>query len=73
MSLTIVGERRAAGMRDGGTFEAGMKFFGDGGAADDGAAFEDERLVAFFREIEGGDERVVAATENDDVALRGHA
>ena len=49
-----------------------MKFFGDGGAADDSAAFEDERLVAFFREIERGDERVVAAAENDDVALRGH-
>jgi hypothetical protein len=60
-------------MRDGGTFEAGMKLFGDGGSADNGAAFEDERLVAFFREIESGDESVVPAAENDDVALRGHA
>src|SRR5277367_2828778 len=67
------GERRAAGMRYGGTFEAGMKFFGDGGAANHRAAFEDEGLVAFFREVEGGDERVVAAAENYDVALRGHA
>ena len=50
-----------------------MKFFGDGGAADNGAAFEDERLVALFREIESSDESVVAAAENDDVALRGHA
>ena len=60
-------------MCDGGAFETGMKFFGDGGAADYGAALEDERLVAFFREIESGDESVVAAAENDDVALRGHA
>jgi hypothetical protein len=41
-----------------------MKFLGDGGAADDGAAFEDERLVTFFREIEGRDESVMAAAEN---------
>src|SRR5277367_6161915 len=68
-----VGEGRAAGVRDGGAFESGMKFFGDGGAAYDGAAFEDERLVAFFREVKRGYERVVAAAENDDVALRGHA
>ena len=67
------GQGRTAGMGDGGTFETGMKFLGDGGAADDVAAFEDERLVAFFREVESGDERVVAAAENDDVALCGHA
>ena len=67
------GERRTASMCDGGAFETGMKFFGDGGAADYGAALEDERLVAFFREIERSDESVVAAAENDDVALRGHA
>jgi hypothetical protein len=67
------GEQRAAGVRYGGTFEAGMKFLGDGGAADDRPAFEDEGLVAFLREIEGGDESVVSAAENDDVALRGHA
>src|SRR5271156_367096 len=67
------GEWRAAGMSDGGTFETGMNFFGDSGAADDGAAFKNQGLVAFFREVEGGDERVVAATEDDDVALSGHA
>jgi hypothetical protein len=67
-----LGEWRAAGVGDRGTFESGMKFLGDGGTADDVAAFEDERLVAFFREVEGRNERVVTATENDDVARRGH-
>jgi hypothetical protein len=67
------GERRAAGMRDGGAFETGMKFFSYSGAADDGAAFENERPVAFFRKVKGRYERVVPAAENEDVALRGHA
>jgi hypothetical protein len=70
--LDDLSEWRAAGVGDGGAFEAGMKFLGDGGAADEVAAFEDERLVAFFREVESGDERVVTATENDDVARSGH-
>ena len=65
-------ERRASGMRDGGTAETGMKFFGDGAAADDLAAFENERLQAFLREIEGGDERVVPAANDQDFARRGH-
>ena len=51
-------------------FESRMEFFGDGGAADDIAAFENERPVALFREIKGRDQRVVATAENDDVALR---
>ena len=37
-------------------------------AADDAAALEDQRLIAPFGEIERGDESVVAAAENDDVA-----
>ena len=59
-------------MRYRGALESGMKFFGDGGAADDIAAFEDERLVSLFREIKGGDERVVTAAENYDIALGGY-
>src|ERR1700689_1911939 len=66
------GAAAGAGGGAGGAFEAGMKFLGAGGAADEVAAFEDERLVAFFREVESGDERVVTATENDDVARSGH-
>src|SRR5262249_56120983 len=59
-----VRERRAA--------EAGMKFFGDGGAAGLGAALEDEWLESGFGEVEGGDQAVVTATDDDDVALVGH-
>ena len=66
------GRERAAGVSERGTAEAGMKFFGDGGAADDRAAFENERLVALLREVEGGDEGVVSAADDDDVARSGH-
>ena len=66
------GERRAAGMRERGTAEAGMKLFGDGCAANNRAAFEDEGPETFLREIERGDESVVAGAENHDIALDGH-
>jgi hypothetical protein len=36
-----VGAERAGGVRERGAAEAGVKFFGDGGAADLGAALED--------------------------------
>ena len=49
-----------------------MKFFRDGGAADDGAAFEDQRLQPLLREIKCGDERVVAAADDDDFTRRRH-
>ena len=42
-----MGERRAA--------EAGMKFLGDGRAADLRAAFEHQRLKSGFGQVEGGD------------------
>ncbi len=45
-----------------------MEFLGDGGASDDGAAFEDERLESGARQIKCGDETVVAGTDDDDVA-----
>ena len=66
------GQQRASGMGERGATEAGMKFFGDGGAADDGASFQDQRLKAFFREIERRDEGVVSAAENYDVARWSH-
>jgi hypothetical protein len=59
-------------MRYCGALESGMKFFSDGGAADNMAAFEDEGLVSLFREIKGRDQRVVTATENCDIALGGY-
>ena len=59
---------RAGGVRQRGAAEAGMKFIGDGGAADLGAALEDERFESGFGEIERGDQPVVAAADDDDVA-----
>ena len=47
--------------------KAGMKFLGDGGATDDGAAFENERLETGARQIKCGDEAVVARSDDDDV------
>ena len=58
------------GVEDGGA-KAGMEFLGDGGAADDGTAFEDERLEAGAREVKSGDEGILAGADDDDVA-RGH-
>ena len=45
-----------------------MKFFGDGGPADLGAAFEHQRFESGFGEIEGGDQAVVSAADDDNVA-----
>ena len=63
-----VGTNGAGGVRQRGAAEAGMKFVGDGGAADLRPALEDERLESGFGEIEGGDQAVVAAADDDDVA-----
>ncbi len=50
-----------------------MKFFGDGRAADLRAAFEHQRLETGFGQIEGGDETVVSAADDDDIACLSHA
>src|SRR5271166_5739307 len=49
-----------------------MKLFGDGRSANDGAALENERLRAFLRKVERGDEGIMPAAENHDVALCRH-
>ena len=67
-----VGAERAGGVRERGAAEAGVKFFGDGGATDLGAAFEDEGLESGFGKIEGGDEAVVSGADDDDVARISH-
>ena len=67
-----VGAEWAGVMRERGATEAGMKFFGDGRAAHLGAAFEHQRFQSGFGEIEGGDQTVVSATDDDDVARFGH-
>ena len=49
-----------------------MKFLGHRGAADDRAPLEDQRLQSLLREIERGDQRVVPAADNHDVARSRH-
>src|SRR5882757_795944 len=49
-----------------------MKFFGDRRAAHLRAAFEHERLESGFGQIEGGDQAVVSATDNDHIACFSH-
>ncbi len=49
-----------------------MKFFRDRRSAHLRAAFEHERLESSFGQIEGGDQTVVSATDDDDVARFGH-
>jgi hypothetical protein len=46
-----------------------VKFLGRGNAADHLAPFQDERLPSRFREVEGGDEAIVAAADDDDVLV----
>lgn len=67
-----IGAKRAQGVRKSGRVEAGMKFLGDGAAADHFAAFENERLKAAFCEIERGDESVMAAADEGYALSDGH-
>ena len=67
------GNQRAVGISERGAFEARMKIIGDGRATNDGAALDDQRLIAGFGEIERGDQAVVACAENYDVASGGHS
>jgi hypothetical protein len=67
-----VGAKRAQRVRESRTAEAGMKFLGDGAAADHFAAFEDERFEAALGEIESGDESVVTAADKNYALAEGH-
>ena len=49
-----------------------MKFFRDGCAAGLRAALQHQRLVSGFSQVEGGDQSVMAAANDDDVALLWH-
>ena len=42
------GDQRSVGISESGAFEARMKIIGDGGATDDGAALDYQRLIAGF-------------------------
>ena len=48
---------------------AGPDFLGADGPADDGAAFQDEDLVAGFGEVTGADEPVVSRADDDGVVV----
>jgi hypothetical protein len=67
-----VGTNRANGVRKSGGAEAGMKFLGDGAAADHFTAFKNERLETAFCEIERGDEGIVAAADESYALSDGH-
>src|SRR5450432_3056810 len=66
------GSHRSGGMRQNGTAKTGMNFFSDRGAADLRATLDHERFITRLGQIERGDQTVVAAANNDDIApLRG--
>src|SRR5260370_27875381 len=67
-----IGAERAERVRESGSTEAGMKFLGDGAAADHFAAFEDDRLEAALAEIESGDQSVDTAADDNDALSEGH-
>src|SRR5229473_501853 len=67
-----IGAERTDGVRERRSAKAGMKFLGDGAAADKFAALEDERLEAALGEVEGGDERIVAAADEHYALSDGH-
>jgi len=53
--------------------KTGDDFFGDGGAAENVAAFEDKNFFAGFSEIGSVDQSVVAAADDDCVVMLRHA
>ena len=66
-----VGTQRSGGVGQRGAAEAGMKFFGDGSATRLSATFQHQRLVSRFGQVESGDQAVMAATDDYDVAVVG--
>jgi len=67
-----VSAERSERVRKRGGPKAGMKFLGDGAAAEIFAAFEDGGLEAAFGKIESGDERVVTAADENNFLSEGH-
>src|SRR5260370_25563468 len=55
-----------------GGLEAGMKFLGDGAAADHFAAFEDKGLEAALGEIRSSDRGVVTAADENHALSKRH-
>jgi len=67
-----LGAKRADRVRKRGRVETGMKFFGDGAAANHFAALQNQRLKAALREVKRGDESVVAAADESYALSDGH-
>src|SRR3981081_205718 len=66
-----VGTDWSGGVCERGAAEAGVKLVGDSRTAHLCAAFEHQRFVSCLGQVEGGDETVVPAAYNDDVASAG--
>src|SRR5580700_8095139 len=67
-----VSTKRARGMRERGSVEARMKFFGNCTATNDFTAFQDQRLETTSSEIECGDQGVVPSPHNKHSLSDGH-
>src|ERR1700689_69323 len=67
-----VGAKRTDGVRERRGAIARVKFFGDGTAADDFAAFKNDGFESALCEIESGDECVVTAADDDYALSDGH-
>ena len=67
-----VGAERADGVRKCRGAIAGVKFFGDGAAADNFASFENDGFEAALGEIKSGDECVVTTADDDYALSDGH-
>src|SRR5208283_5194643 len=67
-----IGAQRSGIMRQRRATKARTNFFRDGRAAHLGAAFEHQRSEAGFGEVEGRDQTVMSATDDDHVASFGH-
>ncbi len=64
--------KRAECMGKRGGLEAGMKFLGDGAAADHFAAFEDKGLEAALGQIKSSDKGVVTAADENHALSKRH-
>ncbi len=65
-----IATQRSRRMRQRRTAEAGIELFGDGGAARLRSALEHQRLVSGPGQVEGGNQPIMSAADDDDVAVR---
>jgi len=67
------GAKKRDDVRTFGEKKTGEDFFGDSGAAQNVAAFEDDNLLAGLGEVCGVDQAVVATADDDNVVLLPHS